>query len=745
MKETVVFGGGCFWCVEAVFQMLRGVVSVESGYAGGHEEEPSYVRVSAEVTGHAEVVQVVYDPAQITFHDLLTVYFASHDPTTVNRQGNDVGTQYRSVIFYTTDAQRDEAEAFIQDLQTDGLQVVTQLTPLERFYKAEEYHQNYYQENKQAGYCQLVIEPKLEKVQKSFAKLLKEKGRAAEWYTGCMEWIEALAARIKGEVDTSKESLEKMSRDASLFVVQPQVVVSPKDTADIEALVQFATEKNKSGERVTLTARAAGTDMSGGPLTDSVVVSMTSHFNHIESIFEDSAVVEPGVYFRDFDRETQKHNLELPSYTASRELNTIGGMIANNSGGEKNLRYGKTAQYVRALDVVLADGKVHHLENKEGEGLQKALGEEGFLGDVYRRMAALVSDAKNRMVIEKGKPTVSKNSAGYALWDMGDGVHSLDLARLMVGAQGTLGIITKAEMGLVVPQQYGAMTVVFVKSLAALGTLVPHILSYRPDSFESYDDHTFSLATRYFPELAVQMKSNLIRLGLAFLPEVLMVLSGGVPKMVLLVEFRAETQAVATAQAEKLAQDLRGNTSVRVRVADSDDAARKYWTIRRESFNLLRQKVRGKRTAPFIDDFVVPPPALPEFLPKLEGILSQYQLTYTVAGHVGDGNFHIIPLIDPTAPGVAAMIDTLSHQVYDLVLSYKGSISGEHNDGLVRTPYSEKMFGPELYALFEETKKIFDPLNIFNPGKKVGTSFADAARHLDVSSNEPCDITPHRH
>lgn len=187
-------------------------------------------------------------------------------------------------------------------------------------------------------------------------------------------------------------------------------------------------------------------------------------------------------------------------------------------------------------------------------------------------------------------------------------------------------------------------------------------------------------------------------------------------------------------QANKLAAEVAHNKSrVSVRVAPTEAAARKYWAVRRESFNLLRKKIRGKRTAPFIDDFVVPPAVLPEFLPKLQAIMVQYpQLTYTIAGHVGDGNFHIIPLIDPKDPTIGKVIDELSHKVYDLVLEYKGSISGEHNDGLIRTPYVEKQFGRDMYALFMEVKKIFDPNNIFNPGKKVGLTYSQALAKLDL-------------
>jgi FAD/FMN-containing dehydrogenase len=441
------------------------------------------------------------------------------------------------------------------------------------------------------------------------------------------------------------------------------------------------------------------------------------------------------MYFRDFDKETQKKGLELPSYTASRELNTLGGMAANNSGGEKNLKYGKTARWVEGLEVVLADGQVHVLKNVFGDELQGKLREPGFEGELYRKISALVSLPAHARIIEAHKPRVEKNSSGYALWDIGDGKQSLNLARLMVGAQGTLGIITKIKFKLVKPQPYSAMAVLFVGNLSELGALVPEVLKYSPDSFESYDDHTFQIAIKYLPELAGQMKSGLFSLGLQFLPELWMMLVGGVPKLVLLAEFRGDSQAEALRKAEQLAAEVRAaQPHVGVRVAKNEAAARKYWAVRRESFNLLRKKVRGLRTAPFIDDFVVPPPVLPEFLPRLQKILGQYDLVYTVAGHVGDGNFHIIPLIDPKRADAAKIIDELSHKVYDLVLSYEGSITGEHNDGLVLTAYVGKMFGPDMEALFMEVKKIFDPQDIFNPGKKVGLTFADAIAKLDFPS-----------
>lgn len=175
--ETIVFGGGCFWCTEAVFAMLRGVASVEPGYTGGSTKNPTYEQVCTGTTGHAEVTKIVYDPAKIQFNDLLTVFFATHDPSQLNRQGNDVGTEYRSAIFYTTPEQKTAALKMIAEIDAssiEGGKVVTEVTPLDVFYPAEEYHKNYFARNPEQGYCQIVINPKVEKVQAKFAELLKQ-------------------------------------------------------------------------------------------------------------------------------------------------------------------------------------------------------------------------------------------------------------------------------------------------------------------------------------------------------------------------------------------------------------------------------------------------------------------------------------------------------------------------------------------------------------------------------------------
>ena len=180
-SAVAVFGGGCFWCTEAVFDELRGVRSVVSGYAGGSTKNPTYEEVCGGRTGHAEVIKIEFDPGEIAFKDLLTVFFATHDPTTLNRQGNDVGTQYRSAIFYAYEEQKREAEAFIKELNDSksfGKPVVTTLEPLGEFYEAEDYHQKYYANNPYQPYCQYMIPPKLNKLHKQFGALLKSHSKS---------------------------------------------------------------------------------------------------------------------------------------------------------------------------------------------------------------------------------------------------------------------------------------------------------------------------------------------------------------------------------------------------------------------------------------------------------------------------------------------------------------------------------------------------------------------------------------
>ena len=208
-----------------------------------------------------------------------------------------------------------------------------------------------------------------------------------------------------------------------------------------------------------------------------------------------------------------------------------------------------------------------------------------------------------------------------------------------------------------------------------------------------------------------------------------MTLTGGIPKLILLAEFEGDNQEEINGQLANAHKRL-ADFPIQTRIANTESKAKKSWAIRHESFNLLRKRVKDKRTAPFIDDLIVKPEYLPEFLPKLYAILDRYELLYTIAGHVGDGNFHIIPLMKLAEESEKHKIFQVMEEVNKLIVEYHGSFSAEHNDGLIRSPYLKMLYGEKIYAIFEEIKKIFDPQNIFNPGKKVNSNLSYTKNHI---------------
>ncbi len=541
--------------------------------------------------------------------------------------------------------------------------------------------------------------------------------------------VDTLRSRLSGDVTDAPKERAQYSRDTSIFEISPSLVVYPKDTHDVSELVKAVHTAKEKGEDVSVTARSAGTCMSGGPLTRSVVAVFTKYMNNVLEVGDTFAVAEPGCFYRDFEKETLKKNLILPSYPASRSIAAMGGIVNNNSGGERTLEYGKTEKYVEELEVVLSDGTVTTFKALSPDELAQKKGQQDLEGEIYRKMTDLI--IQNREVIEAAEPRVSKNSAGYALWNVFDTENgTFNLAKLITGAQGTLALTTKMKLSLVRPQPYRSMLIILLSDIKTLPEIVHRILPFNPESFESYDDHTFTLAIKFLPQMLSQMGVfRAIRLGFSFLPEVGLVAQGGVPKLVLMAEFSEDTHEAALAQAKKAEAALK-DLQLPTRIAKNEAAAEKYWIVRRESFALLRKNLHGLYASPFIDDFVVPPDSYPSFMPRLHELLEQYDLIYTIAGHVGNGNFHIIPLMDLSKPESRQIILDLAPKVYELVMEYGGTTTGEHNDGIIRTPYLSLLFGEEMVRLFEETKRIFDPLNIFNPGKKVGGTFADIEKYM---------------
>lgn len=535
-------------------------------------------------------------------------------------------------------------------------------------------------------------------------------------------WVEELKLGFKGEVLNDEETLKTYSRDASIFEVKPQVVVFPKDESDLTFLVNFV--NSRTG--LTLTARSAGTDMTGGPLSESIVVSFTKYINKIKSLDSSRAVVEPGLYYRDLETEMNKLGVMYPSYPASKSLCAMGGIIANNSGGEKSLVYGQTIDHVNRLKVILSDGNFYEFKPLNKKELAIKMRQRNFEGKLYRDVYNLIED--NYDLIQSARPTVSKNSCGYFLWRVWDR-KTFDLSKIFVGSQGTLGMWSEAEVSLVKKNPHSRLVVVSLDNLNQISELIETVKPYSPESLESFDKHTLMLGLKFMPEIAKKVNKNLFSFMWGFRREAIGVLLHGFPIFTILIELTGTDEEDIQKRANELGNQLK-KEKIRNLVMKTESEGEKYWVMRRESFNLLRQKVKGKMATPFVDDFSVKPEQLSEFLPKLYSLLESYKITPTLAGHVGDGNFHIIPLMDLKLEEEKKKIPIVLGKFADLVKQYGGTLTAEHNDGLIRTPYLESQYGVKVVKLFENLKDIFDSKNIFNPGKKVHADIKFAESHI---------------
>jgi FAD/FMN-containing dehydrogenase len=527
--------------------------------------------------------------------------------------------------------------------------------------------------------------------------------------------LEQLQLLLPGKVYLDDATRDKYKRDASVFEMKPQAVVVPDTIEELQKLVQFVNEHKKHNPELSLSVRAAGTCMSGGSLTESILI-VIEKFNKILRISAEDALVQPGVYYRDFEKEIAKHNLVYPPYPSSKRLCTLGGIAANNAGGEKSLQNGKAEDFVKDLKVILKDGLEYSFKKLNLDELEKKLDLHNTEGEIYRDTFRLFN--KYYDLIQKNKPNVSKNSAGFNIWKVWDKKH-FDLSQVFVGSQGTLGIITELNFRLLPKKKHRGMLVCYLDNLDNLPQIVQTVLKFKPESFETFDDYTLKLALKYVTGFSSALKISKFETIKAFLHEYMYVLVKGMPKLVLLIEFEEESMHDINGKIHTLADELVNFENLVLRITRNEAERQKYWVIRRESFNLLRKKINDKYAAPFIDDTCVRPEVFPQFLPELYKIFDQYDLQATIAGHIGNGNFHIIPLMDFSNPKEKEKLYKVARIVFDLTVKLGGTLSGEHNDGLIRTPYLHKMFSPEILHVFKELKHIFDPQNIFNPHKKI--------------------------
>jgi FAD/FMN-containing dehydrogenase len=518
---------------------------------------------------------------------------------------------------------------------------------------------------------------------------------------------------FNGFISINEDTRRRYSRDASIFEVTPQGVITPQDTDDIQSVVAWAVRMHEEGQPVYFAPRVGGTCMSGGSLTQHYILNLKSYYNFIGEV--DMAArtirVQTGAMHIDVEKKVSEAGLLFAPYTSSREICGIGGMIGNNASGEQSIKYGATASNVGELKVVLGDGNEYTFGPLTRAELAAKKQLPTFEGEIYRRITTMLEE--NKSLIASRRPHTVKNAAGYAIWDLWDAhEQTFNLARLFVGAQGTLGVVTEAELKLVKPGTHRRMIVTPIGDLDKLAEVVNTTLRHEPAICETFDHFTYELAEKYFPEDAARAH----------------VAKG--KHIVIMSIFEADTQADVDALAEQ-AKDHLEKLGHETSWIDDPATIESFLLIRRQSFKmLLDHPAPNTRAEAFLEDTIVPLENYGSFLRRLESIIQEYDMIYTYAGHIGAGSIRLIPLVNMEAEGAAERVMELETRVNDLVLEFGGSISVDHNDGIIRTPYLEKQFGTEMIALFREVKNLLDPHGVFNPGKKLDGTYEYALEHI---------------
>ncbi len=538
-------------------------------------------------------------------------------------------------------------------------------------------------------------------------------------------------AGFRGGISSNKKVLEKYSTDESIFCVQPQVVIQPKNRADVEIATKVIARETKRFTSLSLTPRAAGTGLGGGSLTDSIVVDVCTHLTKIEEVVEKKGKItftcEPGAMWRDVEKKLKQHDAYLPPYTSSKDICSIGGSIGNNAAGPDSLRYGHCADWVESLDVVLADGHTYTIAPLSYRDFKDLIKKKHEHARLAREIFSLIE--KNEKEILSNKPKTKKNNAGYALWDVvSDGVAAFkrgkgvfDLTRLICGSQGTIGIITSITMRALPIQHNTSLITIPIFDLQEAAHVITKALVYDPINIEIFDALTFDLALKN-PDFFKSRLSGMdyYRTMLNMYATYHIRYARKTPQFTILITLDHETTEKhgITEILKKISTD-----KTRARVVTNRFEKEMLLQIRRASYTLSKFLDPSKRPAAFLEDMTVPPENMGKFFGEIKKMLTEFNVTAAIHGHGGNGHFHFYPLLDFTQKTTPLLVERMAEKFFDAAIKYKGSICGEHNDGIIRTPFLHKLFTKKMLEIFREAEHICDPDDIFNPGKKVNPRF----------------------
>ncbi|MQA29683.1 MAG: FAD-binding protein, partial [Luteitalea sp.] len=508
----------------------------------------------------------------------------------------------------------------------------------------------------------------------------------------------ALERAVEGEVRFDRVSRALYSTDASVYRIEPAGVVIPRTREDIARTVAICHEL-----RCPLTMRGGGTSQAGQAIGPGIQIDTSRFFDHVLEVNVEQrwARVEPGIVLDALNTRLRPDGLRFAPDVSTASRATIGGMIANNSSGARSVFYGKTIDHVLALDAVLSDGSMARFRPLSGAELDEACHGSSLEAACYRAVRRLAGECADE--VHRRYPKILRRVGGYNLDAFVDGEQPFDMSKLLVGSEGTLAVVVEATIRLVpLPAAKAVMAIQFADLLEALGA-TPAILAHKPSAVEVMD--------RYILD---NTKQNLAldRLRRTFID--------GDPEALLCVEMYADRTEDLPPRLDALERDLRARgLGYRYHHAVDAPAQARIWSLREAALGLSMATKDDAKALSFVEDTAVAPEKLRDYIARFLAIVDRHRTVAGIYAHASVGCLHVRPVVNLKTEAGVHKFEAIAADVADLVLEFGGALSGEHGDGLVRSPFMRKMFGPALYEAFRDLKRAFDPHGILNPGKIV--------------------------
>ncbi len=505
-----------------------------------------------------------------------------------------------------------------------------------------------------------------------------------------------LRKRIKGEVSFDEVTLGIYSTDASIYNIKPVALCVPRDEDDVRAAVQTAAEHN-----VSILPRGGGTSLGGQAVGNSLIIDFTKYMNKILELNVDErrVRVQPGIVLDELNAKLAGHGLLFAPDPATSSRATIGGMIGNNSSGTKSIIYGKTLDHVQEIKVLLSDGNIlelKHLSQKEYDSRAISTDRNTREAEIHGKFKNIIET--NRDEIEKKFPKVMRRVQGYNLDSFTD-TDTWNLTNLMVGSEGTLAVFLEATLNLVeLPREKVLCVVHFDKLREAISTVAP-ILKHKPSAIEIMDSDVISRARK---NLNVAPLCGFFQ---------------GDPEAVLIVEFFGDTLEEVNRKAENVAADLQNRKLGYAWPVITQPAEQaKVWGVRKNGLGLMLGMKGDRKPLPFIEDSCVPIDVLPEYIDQILKFCRDRHVPVAMYAHASVGTIHVRPVLNLKSQDDIDNMKAIAEFAFGLVTKYRGSWSGEHGDGRVRSPFLKRYFGSQIYQTLREVKNLFDPAGLMNPG-----------------------------